>query len=108
MQQRKLKMASEIHYGDIGVNFNITVMNGTVVLNVSNANSISIIFQKPDGSDLIKTATLVTNGTDGNIRYTSVSGDLDQIGTWQIQAKVNFGASVFSTDIQKFKVYRNI
>jgi hypothetical protein len=101
-------MASEIHYGDIGVNFNITVMNGTVVLNVSNANSISIIFQKPDGSDLIKTATLVTNGTDGNIRYTSVSGDLDQIGTWQIQAKVNFGASVFSTDIQKFKVYRNI
>jgi hypothetical protein len=101
-------MASEIHYGDIGVNFNITVMNGTAVLNVSNANNISIIFQKPDGSDLIKTATLVTNGTDGNIRYTSVSGDLDQIGTWQIQAKVDFGASVFSTDIQKFKVYRNI
>jgi len=101
-------MASEIHYGDIGVNFNITVMNGTAVLNVSNASSISIIFQKPDGSDLIKTATLVTDGTDGNIRYTSVSGDLDQIGTWQIQAKVNFGASVFSTDIQKFKVYRNI
>lgn len=101
-------MASEIHYGDIGVNFNITVMNGTAVLNVSNANSINIIFQKPDGSDLTKTATLVTNGTDGNIRYTSVSGDLDQIGTWQIQARVNFGASVFSTDIQKFKVYRNI
>ena len=101
-------MASEIHYGDIGVNFNITVINGTAVLNVSNANSISIIFQKPDGSDLIKTATLVTNGTDGNIKYTSVSGDLDQIGTWQIQAKVDFGASVFSTDIQKFKVYRNI
>ena len=101
-------MSSEIHYGDIGVNFNITVMNGTAVLNVSNANSINIIFQKPDGSDLTKTATLVTNGTDGNIRYTSVSGDLDQIGTWQIQARVNFGASVFSTDIQKFKVYRNI
>lgn len=101
-------MASEIHYGDIGVNFNITVMNGTAVLNVSNANSINIIFQKPDGSDLTKTATLVTNGTDGNIRYTSVSGDLDQVGTWQIQARVDFGASVFSTDIQKFKVYRNI
>lgn len=101
-------MASEIHYGDIGVNFNITVMNGTAVLNVSNANSINIIFQKPDNSDLIKTASLITDGTDGNIRYTTVSGDLDQIGTWQIQAKVDFGASVFSTDIQKFKVYRNI
>lgn len=101
-------MASEIHYGDIGVNFNITVMNGTAVLNVSNANSINIIFQKPDSSDLIKTASLITDGTDGNIRYTTVSGDLDQVGTWQIQAKVDFGASVFSTDIQKFKVYRNI
>ena len=101
-------MASEIHYGDIGVNFNITVMNGTAVLDVSNADDIYIIFQRPDGSDLTKTATLVTNGTDGNIRYTSISGDLDQVGTWQIQAKVDFGASVFSTDIQKFKVYRNI
>lgn len=101
-------MASEIHYGDIGVNFNITVMNGTAVLDVSNADSISIIFQKPDSSDLIKTASLITDGTDGNIRYTTVSGDLDQVGTWQIQAKVDFGASVFSTDIQKFKVYRNI
>jgi hypothetical protein len=101
-------MASEIHYGDIGVNFNITVMNGTAVLDVSNADDIYIIFQRPDGSDLTKTATLVTNGTDGNIRYTSVSGDLDQVGTWQIQARVDFGASVFSTDIQKFKVYRNI
>lgn len=101
-------MASEIHYGDVGVNFNITVMNGTAVLNVSGADDIYIIFQKPDGSDLTKTATLVTNGTDGNIRYTSVSGDLDQVGTWQIQARVDFGASVFSTDIQKFKVYRNI
>lgn len=101
-------MASEIHYGDIGVNFNITVMNGTAVLDVSNADDIYIIFQKPDSSDLIKTASLITNGTDGNIRYTTVSGDLDQVGTWQIQAKVDFGISVFSTDIQKFKVYRNI
>jgi len=101
-------MASEIHYGDIGVNFNITVMNGTAVLNVSNANSISIIFQKPDSSDLTKTAALTTNGTDGKIKYTTIAGDLDQIGTWQIQARVDFGASVFSTDIQKFKVYRNI
>ena len=103
-------MASEIHYGDIGVNFNITVMNGLVPLDVSNANNIYIIFQRPDmgGSDLIKTATLITDGKDGNIRYTTVSGDLDQIGTWQIQVKVDFGASVFSTDIQKFKVYRNI
>jgi hypothetical protein len=101
-------MASEIHYGDIGVNFNITVMNGTEILNVSNANSISIIFQKPDSTDLTKTASLTTNGTDGKIKYTTVAGDLDQTGTWQIQARVNFGASVFSTDIQKFKVYRNI
>ncbi len=101
-------MASEIHYGDIGVNFNITVMNGSVPLDVSNADNIYIILQKPDGSDLTKTASLVTDGTDGNIRYTTIAGDLDQIGTWQIQAKVDFTISVFSTDIQKFKVYRNI
>jgi hypothetical protein len=103
-------MTSEIHYGDIGVNFNITVMNGAVPLDLSNADNIYIIFQKPDmnAATVIKTGSLVTDGKDGNIRYTTVSGDLDLLGTWQIQAKVDFGASVFSTDIQKFKVYRNI
>jgi hypothetical protein len=83
-------------------------MNGTEILNVSNADDIYIIFQKPDSSDLTKTASLTTNGTDGKIKYTTIAGDLDQIGTWQIQARIDFGASVFSTDIQKFKVYRNI
>lgn len=101
-------MASEIHVDDIGVNFNITVMNGSVPLDVSNADNIYIIFQKPDGSDLTKSASIVNTGSDGNIRYTTVAGDIDQIGTWQIQAKVDFTISVFSTDIQKFKVYRNI
>ena len=101
-------MASEIHVDDIGVNFNITVMNGSVPLDVSNADNIYIIFQKPDGSDLTKSASIVNTGSDGNIRYTTVAGDLDQVGTWQIQAKVDFTISVFSTDIQKFKVYRNI
>ena len=37
-------MASEIHVGDIGVNFNITVMNGSVPLDVFNADHIYIIF----------------------------------------------------------------
>ena len=39
-------MASEIHAGDVGVKFNITVMNGAVPLDVSNADNIYIIFQK--------------------------------------------------------------
>ena len=101
-------MASEIHVDDIGVNFNITVMNGSVPLDVSNADNIYIIFQKPDGSDLTKSASIVNTGSDGNIRYTTVAGDLDQVGTWQIQAKVDFGISFFSTDIQRFKVQRNL
>ena len=101
-------MASEIHYGDVGVNFNITVMNDSVPLDVSNADHIYIIFENPEGGDSIKNATVVTDGRDGKIKYTTVSGDLDQIGTWQIQAKVDFGTSVFSTAIQRFKVFRNL
>ena len=50
-------MASEIHYGDVGVNFNITVMNDSVPLDVSNADNIYIIFEKPDGGDLVKNST---------------------------------------------------
>jgi hypothetical protein len=102
-------MASEIHVGDIGTIFKITVKDSdTTVVNVSNADGLFILFKRPDNSFLQVVPSLETNGTDGMIRYVTTSGDLNQYGTWQIQARVIFGSDVFSTDIQRFKVYRNL
>ena len=101
-------MASEIHVGDIGTVFQITVKDQTGVVNLSNVDAMYIIFKKPNDGVLQVTPVLVNDGTDGLIKYISQSGDLDQYGTWQIQARVVFGSDVFSTDIQRFKVQRNL
>jgi hypothetical protein len=101
-------MASEIHVGDIGTIFRITIKDGDSIVDVSNVDSKIIYLQKPSGTTLQKTATFYTNGTDGIIQYVVSDGDLDEAGTWQIQAKVDFGTDVFNTNIDKFKVLRNL
>ena len=101
-------MASEIHAGDIGTIFRITIKDGDSIVDVSNVDSKTIYLQKPDSSTRTKAASYYTDGTDGIIQYATVSGDLDQVGTWQIQARIDFGTDVFNTNIEKFKVLRNL
>lgn len=99
---------SEIHVGDVGTIFRVTIKDCDTIVDVSTVNSKTIYFQKPDSSTLTKAASYYTDGTDGIIQYVTESGDLDQAGTWQIQARVDFGADVFNTNIEKFKVLRNL
>ena len=42
-----------------------------------------IIFKKPGGTLLSKSATFTNTGTDGKIEYKTVAGDIDEIGTWE-------------------------
>ena len=101
-------MASEIHVGDVGTIFRVTIKDGDSIVDVSNVDSKTIYLQKPIGATLTKTAVYYTDGTDGIIQYVTEDGDLDQAGTWQIQAKIDFGTDVFNTNIEKFKVLRNL
>ena len=99
--------ANEIHKGDIGTKFTVTVYDGTSTVNDSGGTK-TILFKKPGGTTLTKTAS-DEDAANGAISYTTVSGDLDEIGTWRIQAKVvTSGGSTFNTDISTFKVYDNI
>jgi hypothetical protein len=102
--------ANEIHVGDIGTTFEITMYDGDAIVNLSGANTLQMFFLKPDGSTtLTKTATLVTDGTDGKLKYVTVANDLDTAGTWKIQARIQFDASNdWKSDISKFKVFPNI
>lgn len=102
-------MPSEIHVSDVGTAFTITVKDeDDAVVDISSASTLQIIFKKPDGSTLVKTATLSGDGTDGKMEYTTVSGDLDDDGTWEIQGFVDLGSTSFYTNISTFKVYRNL
>ena len=100
--------ANEIHKGDIGTQFTVTVQDGTTVVDISTARTKQLIFKKPGGTILTKSTSFVTDGTDGKMQYVSVDGDLSDDGVWKMQGKVIIGGNTFSTDITSFKVYRNL
>ena len=101
----------EIHVGDIGTIFEITLTDCEDIVDVSSANILELIFKLPDNAETIltKTATLVTDGTDGVISYTTIEGDLSISGKWKLQAQIGFPNSTsWKSDIASFKVYSNL
>ena len=101
--------ANEVHVNDIGTVFKLTAKDQTgATFDISAASGLSIIFQKPDGTSVEKTASLSTDGTDCNFHYFYVTGDINDAGKWSVQGSLNYGTSGWYTDIAKFTVYRNI
>jgi len=105
-------MTTIIHNGDIGTTFLLTITeaDGTTAVDVSTATKLQLIFEDPNGTSLPKTAVLNTTGTDGKIKYVSVAGDIDVVGTWQVQGYVEFGSgtSKYYSGVTEFLVYDNL
>lgn len=101
--------AGEVRLGDIGTDFEFTIKNqdGTAQ-DISAATTKQIIFKKPDLTTSTKTAVLVNTGTDGKMKYKTISGDLDQIGAWSVQARVVLSTDDFKSDIATFSVHPNL
>jgi hypothetical protein len=105
--------ANEIHQYDIGTIFELTMMDDEAVLDISGQLLMEIHFAKPDGTVLVKIASFTNttgtqDGVDGKMEYTTVTGDLDQTGTWKIQGIVQLPTGKWSSDISSFKVYKNL
>jgi hypothetical protein len=98
----------EIHVGDIGTLFEVTLYDCELVVDLTGATTLEIIFLKPDGSKLIASASFKTDGTDGVITYAAISGDIDQAGSWKLQAHVVLPTGEWWSDTDKFKVYANL
>jgi len=101
-------MVEEVHKDDIGTKFLLTIKDGTSAVDISGATTKEIIFEKPSGETLTKSATFDSDGSDGKIYYNSVDGDVDEKGTWTLQAKVVIAAGTFKSNTETFKVYENI
>lgn len=103
-------MPAQIHINDTGTVLLCTVLDeNESVVDLSTASQLQIILKKPGCGDVLnKTAQLYTDGTDGKMKYTTVSGDLDRRGTWELQGFVRIGTSFWSSDISKFDVWPNL
>ena len=101
--------ANEIHIGDVGTIFEVTLMDDIVIVDIGAAITMEIIFEKPDKTIVTNTAVLSGDGSDGKMQYIIVlNTELDQKGNWKIQGIVELPSGKWSTDIDKFKVYENL
>lgn len=93
------------HVGDAGTVFVVTCRDQDhQVIDISGATSMSIQFEKPDGTTLTKAAAFFTDGTDGKLQCTTTADDLDQEGEWDMQAYINKPGWAGYTDIMSFRV----
>jgi len=105
---------NEVHVGDIGTVFEVTLKDGDVIVDLSSVvgagTTKEIIFKAPDKTVKTFSAAFKTDGTDGIIQYTTEAAtDLHKQGTWKIQAHVVFSPTAeWKSDIAEFEVYKNL
>lgn len=101
--------AGEIHVADIGTQFIVTIKDeDSAVVNISSATTKQLTFSRPNGTSLVVSGTLVTDGTDGKMKYTTVSGDLSVAGIYRLQGYVVISGLQLYSDIVSFKVFSNL
>lgn len=99
---------AEVHKGDIGTVFRLTLTDDGVAVDISGATTKQIIFEKPDGSLLTKAATFTSDGTNGMMFYAMLADELDQAGVWKIQGVVVLAGGTWRTSTHEFKVHENL
>jgi len=98
----------EVHVGDIGTRFQVTILDGPSLVDLTGATVTDIIFKKPDGTTVTKGATVIGSPLDGVIEYVTVSGDIDAAGQWRLQVHLALPGGDWRSDIGCFTVYANL
>ena len=101
---------SEVHVGDIGTVFIVTIIEDDDIVDISSATVMKYCFKAADGDTIEKTNPTVdfyTDGTDGKLKY--VGEDIfDIAGTWQLQAMVTTPSGTWYSSVDRFTVEDNI
>lgn len=86
-----------IHKDDYGWTGKIRVVQDAVAQNISTYTTRQFIFRKPSGAIATKTATFATDGADGVLQYAVESGLVDEVGGWQVQARISKSGVVLTS-----------
>ena len=98
-----------VHVGDIGTVFELTIYDGSSVVDISSATTKQITLQTPTGTSTTYTAVFSGTGTDGKIKYTTTTAlILSVAGMWKIQGVVVMPAGTWHTSVETFQVHPNL
>lgn len=78
------------------------------VVDISSYTTRTFKLQKPDGTTVSRGASFTTTGSDGDIEYTTVSGDIDMAGAWEFQFVLSKTGAQLATPREKLNVKANI
>jgi len=59
--------------------------------------SMAVVLISPEGTRYTKTLSLRSGGTDGLAHYLVASGDLEEVGRWEIYAEIDWDGSSKTT-----------
>ena len=100
-----------LHVGDFGTQFILTIKKlvdgAPTVVDVSGATTKKILFRDSEGTITEHTASFLTDGTDGKITYTTVTGDISISGSLEYRGFVVLSATQsYQSSTCKIKVYK--
>lgn len=78
----------QIYVGDTGTRFNFTVTEEGSAVDLTGYSSLEIRLQRPDKTVFDRDLTVI-DATTGQVRYTTLAGDLDQAGRWHFQLLIS-------------------
>lgn len=95
--------------GQYGEAISLTVIdkNGNAVDISAYTSGITVTLRDPKSLKTLSYAgSFVTDGTDGKVRFTPASGDLDRYGIWEGQIKLDKASAsaytrVFDVEVEK-------
>ncbi len=101
-------MSAHHHKNNVGTTFkaSVTDQDGNVIT-VAGGDTKRVLFKKPSGNTLTKTGSVI-DGPSGIFGYTTIAGDMDEVGSWQVQGYLRNADGEWYGDVQKFKVLDNI
>ena len=103
-----MSIISELHQDDWGTNFQVTVKEKGVVVDLSSATGMIIVFRQPDGAIIERPLTWVSDGVDGKVYYLFPENEVIQAGVWSYQLMITFPSGSWHTQVGTFKVHKNL
>lgn len=98
----------QVRLGDYGTRFKLTLKDDASVVDISTASLLELLFLKPSGAVVTKTALLFTDGTDGVVYYDVEDGLIDEVGLWKYQVFFTMSTGFWGSSIGTFRVYPNL